>query len=242
MGSGGDVKGDPLPGDLLGAVLAGGESTRYGEPKALVSLAGRPMAAWAVDALQPHFSEVGLLAGDPGVIRALDLPARRDLVPGQGPLGGLLTALAWARDRGFGGAFLLACDLPLVGRSLVGRILAHGFRGKDAVVPASPGPLGMEPLCAAYTLACLEPAEALVTAGHRSMRGLLDAVGFSLVPMDALGGPGEAAKRFTNVNTPEEKREVEDALSRGVQAGTDAGVSGTGSPGGGGSRKWTGPS
>lgn len=230
------------PPGLLGAVLAGGESSRYGRPKALATLAGRPMAAWAVDALKPHLTEVGLLARDPGVIAALDLPARDDLFPGQGPLGGLLTALAWARDKGLQGVFLLACDLPLVDSTLVGRILTHGFRQKDALVPASPGPLGMEPLCAAYTLACLEPAEALLASGHRSMNGLLEAVGLSLVPMDALGGAGEVAKRFTNVNTPEEGREAGERLRREVQVRTEDRADGTGNHGGTSSEKTGGPS
>lgn len=204
---------------LLGAILAGGESTRYGAPKALATLAGQPMGAWAVQALQPHLMHMGVLTGDPATAMALGLPGREDPTPGQGPLGGLVSALTWAGELGLGGVFLLACDLPLVDGDTVGRILDSGFQGRDALVPASPGPLGMEPLCAAYSLACLHPARDLLASGRRSMKGLLEEVEFTLVSLEALGGAAEGAVRFRNVNTREEARAVEMLLLKRDEAG-----------------------
>lgn len=205
-------EGEPHPTRIMGAVLAGGKSTRYGSPKALAPLAGRPMAAWAVDALSPHVSFLGVLTGDPSVTEALGLPGREDSVPGQGPLGGLLTALSWAREEGCQAVFLLACDLPLVEKTLVERILTHGFRDRKALVPASPGPLGLEPLCAGYDVGCLTTVQDLVAAGRRSMMGLLDQVGYTLVPVGTLGGVEAAGMGFRNVNTPEEGRLVDSIL------------------------------
>lgn len=201
--------------ELLGVVLAGGKSSRYGSPKGLAPLGGRPMAAWAMEALAPHLSKRVVIANDPAVSQALKLPGRKDTVPGMGPLGGLATALAWAQEEGLAGAFLLGCDLPLVNAELLGRILKHPFDGRNALVPASAGPLGMEPLCAAYALACLAPAEELLSAGRRSMKGLLDAVGYTLVPMEALGGRDEISRAFLNVNTTEDAERVEEIMRMG---------------------------
>lgn len=200
------------PHQLLGAVLAGGESRRYGRPKALALMGGRPMARWALDALGPHFSMRGMVGSDPFVAQAFGVPSRPDVLPGLGPMGGLITALEWAREMRLRGAFLLGCDMPLVDAALVGRIL--DFRGgrKGALVPASSGPLGMEPLCAAYSLDCLGPARELARSGHRSMKGLLDSFDFDLIPMEDLGDPEEASVAFTNVNTIEEGMKVEAVL------------------------------
>lgn len=200
---------------LLGVVLAGGGSVRFGSPKGLAPLGGRPMAEWALRALTPHFPRRVVIANDPGYSEGLGVPVRGDLIPGMGPLGGLATALAWAREEGLNGVFLLACDLPLVSHEFVGRILHHGFQGREAVVPASEGPLGMEPLCAAYNKGCLPSAEALLAEGGRSMRGLLESAGFTLVPMDVLGGVRETARAFLNVNTPGEAAMVEEILGKG---------------------------
>jgi molybdopterin-guanine dinucleotide biosynthesis protein A len=202
------------PHQLLGAVLAGGESRRYGRPKSMALMGGRPMARWALDALAPHFSMRGMVGNDPFVARAFGVPSRRDVMPGLGPLGGLITALEWAREMGLRGAFILGCDMPLVDSVLVGKIM--DFRGvrKGALVPASPGPLGMEPLCAAYSLDCLGPARELARTGRRSMKALLDSVDFDLISLEDLGDPAEAAAAFTNVNTVAEGMKVEAILER----------------------------
>jgi molybdopterin-guanine dinucleotide biosynthesis protein A len=198
---------------LLGAILAGGESSRFGSLKALSPLGGRPMAAWGVRALRSHFERVVVISNTPETGVTLELPSRGDLQPGMGPLGGLETALAWAEEEGLDGAFLLGCDLPLVDDHVLARILEQGFRGRPILVPESSGPLGLEPLCAAYTVDCLGPVRELLKAGRRSMMGLLETVGFSPVPVAALGGPDALTLTFMNVNTVEDSERVASLLS-----------------------------
>jgi len=211
------------PHQLLGTVLAGGESRRYGRPKALALMGGKPMGRWALDALGRHFSVRGIIGNDSFVAQAFGVPSREDSMEGLGPLGGLITALEWAREMRLRGAFILGCDMPLVDADLIGRIL--DFRGtrKGALVPESQGPLGMEPLCAAYGLDCLGPARELARSGIRSMKALLDGFDFDLVPLEDLGKPEEVALAFTNVNTIADGRKVEEVLrKRGERPPTPA--------------------
>ena len=204
----------PSPGDrILGVVLAGGESRRFGENKALTPFREKPMAAWALEALSPHFLRCVTVANDPAVAEALGIPGRADRVPGLGPLGGLATALEWAREEGLEGVFLLACDLPLVPDDLVAELLARWPRGRPASVPWSPGPLGFEPLCAAYSVNVLPMARDLARAGSRSMERLLEELG--VVPTVLKDRSPEAlARAFTNVNTRDDARRVEALLDR----------------------------
>lgn len=78
---------------IVGAVLCGGESTRMGEPKALIEVDGRSMAGRAVDALRAIGAEVVLVGGDPRWARDLGVDHVPDRWPGEGPLGGLATAV-----------------------------------------------------------------------------------------------------------------------------------------------------
>ncbi len=199
---------------LMGLLLAGGESTRFGEAKALAPLAGRPMARWGLDCLGARFRRCGVLANDPAVAAALGVPGRQDDTPGLGPLGGLITGLRWAREEGCRGVFLLACDLPLVTPGLLDRILAPGFGEGWALVPESRGPLGMEPLCGAYLVGGLEAAREAVASGRRSMKALLEVVPCIRVSLDQLGPPEESTLAFTNVNTREDALRVEPLLPR----------------------------
>jgi molybdopterin-guanine dinucleotide biosynthesis protein A len=203
---------------LLGAILAGGESRRFGRPKALAPVCGRPMAAWVAAALVPNLPRVVAIANDPAIGQALGLPVRPDRLPGAGPAGGLLTALEWAKDAGETGVFLLGGDLPLVGADMVGRILGAWPLEAQAVVPRSHGPLGLEPLCAGYAVSCLPVLERRLARGQRSLAGLVDEINAFPVPIGALGSEKEVSRAFTNVNTTAEAAWVESVLTAAAPA------------------------
>ena len=76
----------------LGAVLAGGRSSRFGSDKALAMLDGRTLLDHAAAALGPHCDAVVVVGR--GAIA--DWP-RADM----GPLGGIAGALIHAGERGF---------------------------------------------------------------------------------------------------------------------------------------------
>jgi molybdopterin-guanine dinucleotide biosynthesis protein A len=169
------------------------------------------MAERAILALRPHTRKQVVLTQDPEVARALDVPGRPDSTPGLGPLGGLLTALEWAQELGMHRIFILACDLPLVGPELVGEILTQWPHGLGASVPCSVGPLGFEPLCAAYSTEVLPAVRRLAESSDRAMERLLGEVG---APPLFLEGrtEEELAVAFTNVNTRDEARRAEELL------------------------------
>lgn len=200
---------------LLGVILAGGRSTRFGSGKASADMAGRSMLARALDALEPWVAERGVVlaaspAADPRPLPPV--PVRRDGVEGLGPLEGLRVALSWARETGRAGVVVLACDLPLLGPESVGALVrAWASRPDDApdgVVPVVEGRL--QPLAAVYGTAVLDAVEARLAAGSLSLGGLVDDLRVARLPAAAAG---LAPRRFLNVNTPEDGARVRTLLS-----------------------------
>jgi molybdenum cofactor guanylyltransferase len=80
-----------LPLDVGGYVLAGGKSLRMGRDKALLELAGRPLAQHAVVKLGRVCADVHLLGNRSEL--AVYAPLVRDLHEGRGPLSGIEAAL-----------------------------------------------------------------------------------------------------------------------------------------------------
>lgn len=81
---------------LLGAIIAGGRSTRFGSDKAAALVDGLAMLDHVVAGLAPHVDAIVLCGRDwPGLVSIADRPA-----PALGPLGGLCAALFRARARG----------------------------------------------------------------------------------------------------------------------------------------------
>ncbi|MEM9202578.1 MAG: molybdenum cofactor guanylyltransferase [Actinomycetota bacterium] len=119
-----------------GAVLAGGASRRMGRDKAFIEVDGVSMLDRAMTALSNATADpVVVVGGDRDRIEAAGHRFVEDRYPGEGPLGGVITALD-ALDTEL--VVVLACDLlaasPVAISSLIGTI-----GDADLVVPVVEG-------------------------------------------------------------------------------------------------------
>jgi molybdopterin-guanine dinucleotide biosynthesis protein A len=95
---------------LLGAIIAGGGSRRFGGDKAAAVLDGRALIDHVVSALAPQVEDLVICGRDwSGMVTVTDRPTT-DL----GPLGGLCGALHYAAANRFDAVLTAGCDvLPL---------------------------------------------------------------------------------------------------------------------------------
>jgi len=121
---------------LLGAILAGGASRRFGSDKALAEIDGRPMLDHVAGRLRGQCDALVIVGHDwPGIERIEDLPR-----PGLGPLGGLAGALTHAGRRGYDAVLTSGCDLPGLPCDLRERLMAPNaiLRGQPTIGLWSP--------------------------------------------------------------------------------------------------------
>jgi len=105
---------------ILGAVIAGGRSSRFGSDKAEALLDGKPLIDHAADALRGHVDALALCGRTREGWKSLpDLPR-----PGLGPLGGIAAALAHAQAHGFASVLTIGCDMPRVPEELMKALIA----------------------------------------------------------------------------------------------------------------------
>jgi molybdopterin-guanine dinucleotide biosynthesis protein A len=135
---------------VTGYILAGGGSTRFGRDKALVEVGGAPMLERMIELLQKVTEQVKIVAV-PGKYAAFGAENVEDRWPGEGPLGGIVTALedaaqSAARPRW---NLILSCDMPFLTREW---LIFLGQRAEKSpaqvVLPYSAS--GPEPLCACW--------------------------------------------------------------------------------------------
>jgi molybdopterin-guanine dinucleotide biosynthesis protein A len=164
----------------LGAILAGGASSRFGSDKALALHEGRPLIAHVADALLGQCDGLVICGREWGGHAAVaDLPG-----PGLGPMGGLCAALLRAQADGYESVLAAPCDLLGV----------NG--GADRLAP---GPavaqdqwlLGLWPTGLAPALAALLQREGAVSA-----RRWIEVAQARMVPVPDL----------RNINTPMDLR------------------------------------
>lgn len=198
---------------IVGAILAGGASRRFGSPKALARVDGVRVIDRVWSALRDSVDEVVLIANDPALFADVGLPTVADRVPGLGPLGGIDAALRWAAGRGAAGALCVSCDLPFASPALLREIAARGS-ATHAVVPESPRGHGIEPLCAWYPAGALPAVERALASDDRSLRALLAAIGCVRLPLDEVRRFGDPEILFFNVNTREELERAQQLARR----------------------------
>lgn len=182
-------------------MIAGGEASRYGgAPKGLLEVGGRRILDRVVDVLERATGQSPLLiANAPEAERwAPGLTVVRDVLPGHGSLGGILTAV----EAG-AGALCVAWDMPFVTADLL-TALAGALEQADAAVPESDSRRGLEPLCAAYGPACGPAIRAAIGRGDARAIGFHPAVRVARLPREAVLQYGDPAVLFFNVNTPED--------------------------------------
>ena len=187
---------------MKGAIVAGGLATRFGgKPKGLELVAGRRILDRLVDAMLTAFGELPLLvanAPDAGDWRP-GLRVVADKVPGLGALGGIYTAVCEAPAP----VVLAAWDMPFVTPELL-RELAAGLESADACLPASEGPRGVEPLCAAYGPAVRSAIEDALARGDRRAIAFHDSVRVAILNGEKIRSLGDPGRLFFNVNTAED--------------------------------------
>jgi len=173
---------------ILGAVLAGGRSSRFGSDKAIATLGDRSLVEHAAAAIRPHVDEVVVIGERSGGLA--DMP-RADL----GPLGGIAAALDHAAARGFRCVLTIGCDMPIVPAGLIETLLR-----REPSFCADAPVLGLWPAaCGAQLLAHIE------TGDERSVRGWARSIG-------AL--PISWREPLANVNTPADLTRLEqDAMA-----------------------------
>jgi len=163
---------------VLGAVLAGGRSTRFGTDKALADVGGRTMLARAVDALAglcPHVIVVGRETAPAPTIP--DWPG-----PDMGPLAGLAGAVRHAENAGFDA--VLTCGVDSLGLSAE---LA-------ALLAPAPAYCTDQPVIGLWPVSAAAAASAILEGtGRHSMLAFARAIGAR-----AVNPPEETA----NINTP----------------------------------------
>ena len=163
---------------ILGVVLAGGQSTRFGSDKALAEFGGQTLLGRAYDTLT-GFCELVVVAGrDKGPGHCIpDWPHAN-----MGPLAGIAAGLHLARDDGYDSVLTIGVDsvgLP-----------------EDLLELLSPAPAFLEsqPVVGHWPAGAVDAIETLLLADTRhSMLAFAGAIGATPVKMSA---------KPANINTP----------------------------------------
>ena len=192
---------------VAGFVLAGGASRRFGRDKALVEFEGEPLIARLCRTLHKSTAAGIRIVGDVTKYGHVGVECIADRWPGEGPLGGIITALmANAGSSGDSSAesswcLVIGCDMPFLSVEWL-RYLTERAAASRAEVVVPESTYGLEPLCACWRASA---AANLTCAFEGGVRRVTEAMKqLSMEVLDAADWKrfDNFDRLFWNMNTP----------------------------------------
>lgn len=216
--------------------MSGGGSTRFGEDKARAILVGQPMVTRMCDLLSSVTTTVRIVA-PLGRYEFASAPVIEDRWPGEGPLGGIITALlhskqdvvgaqhavpaaspvsaAYSVSVALGAAdwnLILSCDMPFLTPEWL-KYLCDFALASDAkaIVPQSQH--GREPLCACWRTSAAAQLQTAFEGGMRRVNDALKLLNAEVLDEAHWKRFDSAGRLFWNMNTPADYAEAQRILA-----------------------------
>ncbi len=189
---------------MTAIILAGGKASRMkGQDKAFLKIGNEPLISRQLRLLKKFFKEIIIVTNLPkeyGIIK--DVKVISDIVPHQGPLGGIYSGLMVSNSFY---NFVVACDMPYIDTGLI-EYMYKESSGYDAVVPRINKKY--EPLYSFYSKNCLKFIGQLLDKKMFRINKLFSQINVREITGGEVGQFALGEEIFTNINTREDLANV----------------------------------
>lgn len=190
----------PRPGNgIAAAILAGGQSRRMGQHKALLELDGKPLVEHLAARLKPD-AQLVFIAGCPeaNLYSRIPLPVVSDMTENIGPLGGIYAAMRYAATRPgtpVTRLLVLPCDGVQLPRIFVSRLAREMDKTRAHLVYARDAEREQQLYCM-LDMALMDSLRDFIAQGGRKVIDWFHRHHYAVVDFSADGFV------FPNLNTP----------------------------------------
>ena len=127
--------------NILGAILAGGQSKRMGKDKLFLELNNKKLIEHTIDKVKKYLKKIIIITNqDNKFFFENNLTTVKDCVEGQlGPLVGMLTAMKWAKENLSKCSWIATfpCDTPFFPESIIKRFIEESEKKESLILCAS---------------------------------------------------------------------------------------------------------
>ena len=127
--------------NILGAILAGGQSRRMGKDKLFLELNNKKLIEHTINKVKKYLKELIIITNKKNEFFAKNnLTTVKDCVGGQlGPLVGILTAMKWAKEKTnkYSWIATFPCDTPFFPESIIKSFIKESERKDSLILCAS---------------------------------------------------------------------------------------------------------
>ena len=127
--------------NIVGAILAGGQSKRMGKDKLFLELNNKKLIQYTIDKVKKYLKKVIIITNqDNEFFTKNNLITVKDCINGQlGPLVGILTAMKWAKENLSNCSWVATfpCDTPFFPESIIESFIKESEKKESLILSAS---------------------------------------------------------------------------------------------------------
>ena len=195
--------------NILGVVLAGGKSQRFGEDKCQVKLGDRLLIDYILSEITDEFEEVLLVANNSiNFKKSKNITLISDFKKNLGPLGGVLTAMKWVKEnnKNYQWISTFPADTPFFKTHILKKFLqAINFNENKLFFIKSNNT--RHNIFGLWSIDLLDKLEEDLDKGERKVEIWANSIGVKSIDMHF-----ENKDPFFNINTKEELAKAEEIL------------------------------
>ncbi len=193
--------------NILGVVLAGGKSKRFGEDKSKAKLNGKILLEHTLEKIKSKFKTIVIVSNNTIV---KDYITIKDCLKGQlGPLVGVLSAMKWIKKNNYSYNWIATfpCDTPFFNISLINKFI-EASTAEDSLLYFAKTEKKRHNIFGLWSLKLIEILENdIIKNNHRKVEKWANKIGVKTINISY-----KEIDPFFNINTKEDLAEAEKIL------------------------------
>ena len=198
--------------NIIGIILAGGKSSRFGEDKSNIRLGNKTLLDHTVNKIEKEFSEVLIISNNKKHnYKNEKIYTVKDCIEGQlGPLVGILTAMKWVKEnkKNYKWIASFPCDTPFFDIRLISKLkLKTKVTSKKLIFLNSNKK--RHNIFGLWSMDLIETLEKDIKSSFRKVEIWADKVGYESININT-----EKFDRFLNINTKEDLEKAKENIDK----------------------------
>ena len=196
--------------NILGAVLAGGKSQRFGEDKSQVKLNGKLLIDYILSEIIDEFKEILIVSNKQIKFKNYEnISLINDFKKDQGPLGGVLSAMKWAKEKNnkYEWISTFPVDTPFFKKEILQKFLSE-INSEESKLFFIKSNNTRHNIFGIWSIDLMKKLEDDLNEGQRKVEVWANSVGVKIINMEFIN-----KDPFFNINTKEDLEKAKEKIN-----------------------------
>ena len=198
--------------NIIGIILAGGKSSRFGEDKSNIRLGNKTLLDHTIDKIEKEFGEILIISNNKNYnFKNKKIYTVKDCIEGQlGPLAGILTAMKWAKEnkKNYKWSATFPCDTPFFDTKLISKLKLKTKETSKKLIFLN-SDKKRHNIFGLWSMDLIETLEKDIKNNFRKVEIWADKVGYESININT-----EKFDKFLNINTKEDFEKAKENIEK----------------------------